>query len=311
MINSIFIEKFAETVRKGDSSFTLNDGKNNRHYYHFMEDRVGKVKYIYGFDSYYGEGDTFCSKLNSNPSLTAIEADSTIYIVDRFIFDIYGEDVSLPENIELFSNLVREKKEYVFNVIIPQFYDSLDTEGIIEEYRLDSCRKDARYAKLSLNHNIPSLSSDGYELKEKIVADDLCGFCSIYEAVIKELEENKKYWLGNKAIKEQIKKFIEDPETTEAWEEAIAEGLRKVDAKLVTAEFEVNGKKASAKISPQTIIHKLIHQDSFSSWNFDSHKQGEELEKELGVGRFSPLYGRHISKITYGRKTLYVRDKEN
>ena len=44
------------------------------------------------------------------------------------------------------------------------------------------------------------------------------------------------------------------PEIADNWEIEIANGIRSVEAKTATVKFELNGKAASIKINPETII---------------------------------------------------------
>lgn len=109
-----------------------------------------------------------------------------------------------------------------------------------------------------------------------------------------------------------IREDVDNSEVALLWERKIADGIGGVEAKTVTVEFELNGRKTSAKINPETIIRKMIDNDYFSGYDFEVVKRGDELIKKLGAKEWGEtenvLRCRNITKITYGRKELYVRE---
>ena len=107
---------------------------------------------------------------------------------------------------------------------------------------------------------------------------------------------------------------MENNSVAEDYEMEIAEGIRSVDAKVVTVEFELNGKKESAKMNPDTIIRYMQSNNYFSGYNFVITKRGDELIEKLDAATWRGnsngkelLTCKHITKITYGKKELYVR----
>ena len=129
-----------------------------------------------------------------------------------------------------------------------------------------------------------------------------------------EFQVKQKDWIAKKTIYEKTLELMKTPEIAYEWELAIVNGLRSVDAKAVTVEFEFNEKIASGKISPECIFRILQEYDSFSSYNFETQKQGEILLNYLGAGNYwssNRIKCEHIIKITYGKKVLYVRKKND
>ena len=125
------------------------------------------------------------------------------------------------------------------------------------------------------------------------------------------MEADREKWISQKSLSEKIRDLMSNPETASDRELKIAEGLRSVNAKTVVVEFEMNGKRASGKMTPLTILSKLRRNDNFDSYDFEVTKQGEEILKDLGAGSYwseNALRCKHITKITYGKKELYVKN---
>ena len=118
-----------------------------------------------------------------------------------------------------------------------------------------------------------------------------------------------------KLQKELIEKYIEEKSVVEDWEIELARSINNLKANYVNIEFNFNGNIGTEKINPKKIIRILIDNDYFSDYNFATSKSGDKLLKTLGVSntynkRETWLTCKHITKITYGRKTLYER-KQN
>ncbi len=115
-----------------------------------------------------------------------------------------------------------------------------------------------------------------------------------------------------KTIDAKIQELIKSPETALPWERVIADRLRGLNAKMVIAEFEMEGKKSSAKICPGIIINKMISESYFDYYNFMTGKKGQELFKNLGVESYllskRILTCKNIRKIMYKGKVLYERN---
>lgn len=146
---------------------------------------------------------------------------------------------------------------------------------------------------------------------EQDVANILCGLMDFDKEAGKRLNANKEQWITKKSTDEKIKSLMENHEIAADWEIEIADGIRSVQAKIVTVEFELNGKTASIRVNPETIIRKMVYKDYFSGYDFEIAKEGDELIKNLGAEKWcngeNALRCKHITKITYGKKDLYVR----
>ncbi len=306
------INKFIDRVLNTNESFVIyDDNKDNERNYSFIQCNVGKGKYIYGkcgFDknSLFNIKDTY--------ETVAIVANKKIYLLNIYFFGLfYSHMDSLPENVELLD--CERANEYVKNSLFPKFYDSLVIEELTDENLIKTCRNMARQNLLFCKDEAygweeayPSEDLFG----EQDIADMLCSLINIEEEANKRFEEKREKYTAKKQIQQKVREFMEDSDTAERWELEIARGLKSVDAQTVTVEFELNGKTASGKFYPSVIINALVRKNSFSSYNFVNGNQGkkviQELEASDNLWSGNNITCRNITRITYNRKDLYVRD---
>lgn len=311
------IEKFTEEVFKNKGSFTIkipHDNKEGYKTYHFLQDEVGKARYVYGFSDYYH--DDFYAQLDVKPKIIAIVSDGNIYVLDVFFLDIYvyGNDkVTLPKNVFILGEYTAEQNENISNTIFPEFYNKLKTDENSITDSEKELKEKARNFIFSKSADLPNV-----ELKPLLNVQDiahiLCGFTDFEKEVKERLDRDKEQWIRKKSTNKKIKSLMENSETAACYEIEIADGIRSVRAKTVTVEFELNGKIASAKINPDTIIRKMIQDDYFSGYDFEIAKRGDELIEKLGARKWRSINNdnelltcKNIIKITYGKKELYVR----
>lgn len=308
------IEKFAEQVLNNKGSFTIeipHKNEDRSRTYHFLQDEVGKARYVYGISNYWDAN--FYAQLETKPKIIAIVAEEKIYVVDIFFLEIYsyGNDkVVLPDNVIILNDYTAKQDEYISNSIFPNFYAKLKTDENSIKESDESLREKARSFMFSKNADLPNV-----ELKpmfnDQDIANMLCGLLDFDKEVNERLNVNKEQWIEKKSTDEKIKSLMGNHEIADSWEIEIANGIRSVDAKTVTVEFELNGKVASIKVNPETIIRKMIKNDYFSGYDFEIAKRGDELIEELGAGKWwsdeNALRCKHITKIVYGKKELYVR----
>lgn len=300
------IDRFAEEVFFHDGSFSINE---NKKYYHFMQDKVLKATYVYGFDQYEDEGE---SRLDNKAELVAIISNNIIYVVDEFLFDVwkYNGQFNLPENVVLFYEYVKSMNKHVREDIFEAFYDDLEIENANKYVNIKTCENKARECLLYSRDAAPEPNL-GDLFSARDVARSLCGFITIQDEAMKRLSDKKEIWMAVKAEQNKIDALMEEKSVVEDWELSIALGLKDIDAKFVTVEFEMNDKSASGKVKLEALQRKLNNKDNFDGWDFDVRKRGEELIKSMGAATWK-CYGevltcKHISKITYGKKELYKR----
>lgn len=304
------INKFAEKILNTTKSFMIETKEYNMTGYNFfMQCNVGEARYVYKEHSH---KENFHTDLSLTPELVAIISDGKIYIVDEYGLGVWGEDTELPENTFRITDIIVKKNEYVESVIFADFYKSLEENPITDEDLLEKCTDEARrilFAKEPIvNETIKPMFS------EQDIADSLCGVINLEAEAVKRLVADQENWIYKKSYNKKVKELMENHSVAEDYEMEIAEGIRSVDAKTVTVEFELNGKKESGKMNPDTIIRHMQNNDYFSGYDFEIAKRGDELIKKLDAAALilnsngkEVLTCNHITKITYGKKELYVR----
>ncbi len=314
------LEKFEKNIFSTKESFDIViSGKNlaEKEYYHFLQDKVGNARYIYGKRHFYDAN--FYSSLDSKFELVAIVVDKTVYIVDDFYFHTYSFNsknvLSKYENIKRFSDFVKEETDYIRKALFPKFYDDLKIKEITSLDEIETCYKNARYQLLSPNSkDVEKLIVEHINniFSENEFARVLCGLLDLSKETRNRLNIKKDYWTDKKSFYYKVEQLIKEGNVAEDWELEIAKGLRNIDAKNVIVEFTVNNKTASAKIEPYQIIRNMIHKDSFDSYDFPVRKHGEELLEHLGVGGYwnseQNITCKEISKIMYRGKNLYIKE---
>lgn len=311
------IDKFVERVLTTTESFMVEDGEgDNKKYYFCIQANVGKARYIYCEYSY--REQNFYTKIDLKPELVAIISDGNIYIVDNFKLGIYrlydSEKIVLPENTYRFNDIVVKENNYVETVVFPDFYSNLKEEEITDRDILASCEERARNLLLT---NYPKTKEISIEpmFTDQDIVNSLCGFVDLKTESIARLKEKENEWINKKSFIKKVKELMENHTGVETYELKIAKGIKSVDAKTVTVEFSLNGKSDSIKINPNKLITILIDKDCFSGYDFEVSKSGDVLIEKLGAangwynkGGKEVLTCKHITKITYGKKELYVKE---
>ena len=297
--------EFVNKVMTNESSFEIVNADSSD-YMSFMKRKVGNCEYIYGIRSYSESG---ISAISKKPELVAITADGRIYIVAIYELGIYNvQKIAFPENVEYLS--ADNENKYLMDVILPNYIDTLVVEEDEKSEYTCNCLETARMILLD-NYKLENYNPHFY-FTQQDKADMLCGFLDFDEAVKKGLEENKDYLLLQKRTRQRIDELVESPDTVEPWELKLADSIKTLDAKAVLTEFELNGKKASAKINPKIILNTLIAKTYFSGYNFISQKEGKTLLRDLGTTTYwsdeNRLTCQNISKITFRNKEVYVRE---
>lgn len=305
------IDKFAEQIFHTEESFLIEFEKGNyKKYCFFIPCKVGNnAQYVYVKNSCYSS--SCYSDIREKPELVAIKSGEKVYIVNEYLLDLLREKI-LPQNIVIFSEFVEEKNEDIKSVIFEEFYRALNVCEI-EVEDMVGCKKEARQILLSKNQCVESRKIEAMFTAQEI-ADSLCGMMDLEAEAKKRLSEDKNLWLKQKAYDVQLQKFVENQEGVEPYELKIADAIRSVEAKMLTVEFELNGKKATGKIPIHRLQRNLIACDYFSNYDFDTTKNGKQIFEVLNAtdskwdksGK-ETISCKSISKITYGRRVLYER----
>ena len=302
------IDKFVEQIQSTEKNFIL---KHKAKYYFFVQCEVGKARYIY-CKSLYQEPNCD-TNIKEDLKLAVIVADNIIYILDPFELDVwYVSKDNLPNNTYLFDDFVQKQNDYIKSEVFKDFYNSLETVEL-EEERIKRCKEEARRILLrSKDKKIRELELTPIFTKQD-VANSLCGVLILKKEVLIRLEQEKDKWIKTKSFEIKLQDFINNKEGVEHFELEIAEAINNLNAKMLNIEFELNGKKAVGKIALDTISRKLITRNYFCDYDFDTRINGKVVIKKLNAANYRSDKEREvldcsrISKITYGRKTLYER----
>lgn len=270
----------------------------------------GKGKYIYGLKIQ--EGHSFGSNTNAKPM--ALVADGEVYLIS-WVFN----GVKVPNACQM-TTKARQLNKEVDRLTLELFRD-LSASPLPESEE----RRAQEYARNILLKKDTSLKILENELAEPFLkvdsaktADYLCGFCTLEKDVVDSFQENIRGYANAKAVLERVKELLSSPypDIVGEYEVELAEAinaLEDMDAKFVTVEFSYHGRTGSAKIGTKNLKKILVGGDWFSDYQFQTIRQGEELFSILGVNPYGeeadPLRCWHISKITYGRRTLYEQKR--
>lgn len=308
-----FIEEFVERVFAGPGSFEIQSDSCT---YHYIKDQVGTATYIYSIRSWGDAHD--CARISNKPELTAILAKDTIYIVDMFHLGLTNraEIETLSAHIASFSKARERKHTYMQEKLLPMYYALLDSKEITDEevtrtgqYASSYCRSVAReglfsgtdtetYIKVLIQKML------GFTLSEDEFARTLCGFTTLEELAKKQFEKNKERWADEKSLIEKIRAYMNTPDTVKDWEMFMSENINSTDAKNITVEFKKDIFSYTGKIEPHRLLNRLQKEGRFGSYDFS----GSRAETAGADRNFTC---EDIVKITYGKKVLFSKTREN
>ena len=303
------LEQFKDKVLNTEGSFRL---EWNGWFYSFMRCTNGNAEYIYR--EYKFKNKDF-SEINLNYELAAIVDKNTkvIYVIDEYIFNRnFNKEFVYPNGCVNFNDYVVEKNKYFQNVLFRNYYDSIeiDIDSVTDEDFINSQKRTARMSILSGDD--VTLLEFNHMFTSDDIAKMICGYMSIEDEANERFANTREFIIKAKLRQELIEKYIEEKSVVEDWEIELARSINNLKANHVNVEFNFNGNIGTEKINPKKIIRILIDNDYFSGYNFATSKSGDKLLKMLGAtNEFNKidtwLTCKHITKITYGRKTLYER----
>lgn len=306
------LEQFKDKVLNTEGSFGL---EWNGWVYSFMRCTNGNAEYIY---REYKLKDNDFSEINLNYKLAAIVDKNTkvIYVIDEYIFNRnFRKEIIYPKGCVSFNEYVAEKNKYFLEVLFRNYYDNIkvDIGSVTDEEFINTQKKRARVFILSGDEI--ALPKFNYTFTSNNIAKMICGYTNIEDEANERFEYNREWLIKAKLGNELVKKYITEKSVVEDWEIELARSINNLKANYVNVEFNFNGNVETEKIDPKKIIRILIDNDYFSDYNFATSKSGDKLLKNLGAAntynkRDTWLTCKHITKITYGRKTLYER-KQN
>ena len=299
------IDEFVKHINNGESSFIIDADKTDRKTL-FTCATIGKAQFVYSAYSFGSVIDI------DKMEICAIVSNNKFYIVNSYDLDLW-RNKELPENVIMFDEAVTDFNSKAESYL-SKYYDSLSIDGAYEG-RKEQIFQEAREYIFD-DKGQPALMMkwiSSSELSQYDIKNILTGIVDFEKLVLAKLENDKKYWMSVKAHRIAVENLMNDPNTVKPFEMEIAKALRSVDAKTLKVEFEMNGKTAIGKIEPYHLMRILINDDCFSGYNFCTTKEGDAIIDKLGASTWSRdgedkvLTCRNITKITYGKKELYVR----
>lgn len=307
-MDNILIQTKTKTIM-GETNFVIH-GKNPKDVYHFIVADIGKAKYIYSANSY--NKDYFYAEPDVKYELAAVydTKNAIFYVRNGYRFGLNSVcNAELPSGCRYIGDCIKEATDYANSVIFPNYLCSIPSLPL-NDAQARSCKYEAkRIILLNEDFRIEPASS----VDEKIFLMNCCGFEDICDALIVEWDKDNQQYMEIASKYRCIKSYLDNPDSiVQQWEMRMAEGLRNLnDAKTVNLEFELNGQKETAKITPLNLLIRLYSQrDYFLSCEFVG-KTGTELFNSFGLRDYQDnrhITCENISKITYGKKVIYDRD---
>lgn len=306
------IDRFVEKVRKETDSFVIKIQRDeeNKKTYHFMQSKNGNARFVYGDYSYLDED--FYMSVKYKPELCAIVSDNIVYVTNPFFFDIYGKNY--PAGVKDYSEYVRSLEKSVEEILFAEYWDGIE----ICEVDITNASKATKQKARNIVFDEDVIASlEKYKYVKKCPFTDidyakvLCGNFIVREEVFSRFDNMKNDFISCKIEFQMLSELINNRVVAEDWELSIANGLNSVDAQTVNVEFEFHGKYGAEKIEPYQLRRILCDRDYFSDFNFCNTKRAGKMIEELGAKtrkyNGEVLTCKHITKITYGKKTLYER----
>lgn len=314
----VFKNKVLET---GEPFDMIDIGSEEEVYYHFMQNKMGVARYVYGCSSL---NEDYCTSIDANYKLVAIvsDFDHIIYVVNTYFF-ARDRNPNLPEGMMSFNGYVDEVNEKIVDLIFSKLWKEIPRgyPRRLIKAKTEKCRIEARRAILC---GI-SAKEEAELLKPRtIVSHDkvsklLCGYTTIEEMATENLAKNREAWMAKKFEINKIQELIRTKDVVMPIEVKMAEGIRSLDRRtqFVKVEFDVLGREANARMDPQVIFNRLINDQPLDACDFVSRDQAKEVMKNLKVGfnyDENCMFERElqimdIRRITHLSNVVYNRNK--
>lgn len=324
-----FINDFAQkALETTGGSFKMELEDN---FYFFLKGAAENCFVIYGTERTKNNPELYLDPSDNTMRLVAlVTSDQQICIIDPYIFNIFSrDDLKLSDGIFFLEQAVEEFRKEICDTIFPEYYNNLDISKVnLKDYQIGSTKEDARKTILSFTQD-----PDNCQLLEKYDTDAinnlinsqdainiLAGITTLKEFVTENLVSMDENWRNKKLYYNQVQDLMKDMDSvTKSWEREMADGIRTglagIEPKSITVEFSCGGKTAIAKTTIRCLFNRLLNHDYFSPHNFLNTSQAEIMFDMLGVTDCS-FHGKpmltceNISRITYGKKELYVRQEK-
>lgn len=269
---------------------------------------------------YAGESSDCPFKAGESLSLMAIVKDPEIYIFDyitfRNVIDCISEEPLEGVTIVDY-RYMNDIKSQMSEVLWDLYSDLQENTSLSDPSWLDYASEAARKYllqgfDLDEAEKKAVLERSRLTISKQDVVNDLSGSKSLKSLVHDKLED-KEYFKNLKAAYKHIKAMCKNGTAdVEEYELQIAAALKDLKAVNVMVTFTVNGKSAEIKVALDTLKRKLLARDYFSYYAFSPEKAGRDLFNYLGINPYGGLLRcDKISKITYGKKTLFEKGEKS
>lgn len=268
----------------------------------------GACNFIYGFRVQFGFEIPRLG-ISDRPQLLAISDDKgrNIALVDKFTFIDITEGLDFDVEVAPYyiDNQIAAMNERLSSEYVTYYRDALALKDFEESTASDIQASATFYARRA------AVQGTAIESNRKIVHEEeylAIRSGTLDEAVLTQefCNENRVYLIVERLAEEALEQGILNE--TEA---ALVEMLHNLPetAKAITLNFEREG-RASLKIDPDRLGRRIIENCAFSKYDFKNDKDYETaLTFEMrSVSINNPLNIYDIESVTYGAKTLYVRD---
>ena len=292
------MDEFVDKAINTDKNFSI---AYKDKIYHFFQVYVGEGKFIYGTSFNTKQKYGFEIGPGYACDLEAIVADQTVYVMGS-LFSVW-KIPPYPEKIKRFEEEHTKEINYLIQELLPKVLSTLPLEDVDLDIR--DVEAQAR-SNLLYGDGEATVVYKGTILSTKEFAAILLNIADPMEIALDYIHQNMDYWIKQKARVFAVNTAMKSRECVEDWEMELAEAVRSVEAKLLNVTFEYEGKEATAKIEPITLLRTLNWKIHFDSYEI---KSADAFAEQLGVSSVDNivLTCRDIVKVTYGRKTLYKR----
>lgn len=310
-------EEFVERVRNGESSFLIEHG--DKYAVHFMSCEVGKAIYFYMATGY--EKDFYVGS-DTKYSFAAVVVGNEIYAEELYEFGNSHYENGIPDDfcgghVHLLSEYWKSLNQYMGEVAFPAYYNTIlpTRTNFVEDTLICDARArvfDSKETKKNNSHSIVTQFGIAFSRAEymKILAFGL----DLGEECKKKLDERKDTIDAAKSYEIALENLIKSGTIIEEYEVELANAVNSIDAKFVVAEFEHDGKRASAKIEPCQIISHLVDRHYFNSYSFQTDKMGTDMMKAIDASdslwkdQDKLLYCKNITRVLFRGKPIYERN---
>lgn len=306
------INEFANRVLAGESYFMIGDRFGYKSI--FVKMVINHIAFIYRLREFSAD-EILIPSIKTKMSLIAIkpEKEEKIYMIDYY--GLCHDIADFPENVLLFSDLVKEINDMLKTSVFDKLFDDLD-QLPLNDNSIETCKNIARnkmtrsdFSRYSgnMSHNaIPNFKDDD-------VLRFLCGMVDLEDKTKENFNLNLQGLKIQKTYANTIQKLLDNPEQlfTEC-ELHILNALNSIKAKTVLIEFEFNGKNSLIRIDVNRLKLVISNEDSFSKYDFLTEKAGKDLFDYFGVNEYlvDPKYNltlENVTQIVYRGKMIYKK----